>query len=284
MKKYSLIILSFLFISLIFSCKKDKIENSTITTEDEAVAFSTYLDVFKVFDVTMQKERLDNYKINNTQAQLNSPTVTVVNLDALLPYPKEITIDFGAKTDTCIWFDGPTRSGKIIANISAPYLQTGSEVKIKFEEYYIDGKKVEGEQKIKNIGRNSSAKMQFETEVIAGIITKKDGEKIDWACKLTSEWYYGEETKDATSGFSAILDDEYYITGTVTGTDSEDRSYTGEIKTPLYVNLGCRWVKSGTVNIKPSDVSERTLIYGNGECDEKAIVTIGTHSYEIYIR
>jgi hypothetical protein len=42
----------------------------------------------------------------------------------------------------------------------------------------------------------------------------------------------------------------------------------------LIVALNCRWIEKGTIEFKPGGKLTRMVDYGNGNCDNKATVTI----------
>jgi len=81
-----------------------------------------------------------------------------------------------------------------------------------------------------------------------------------------------------------ITDDVYEITGDGNGTTRNDIDYTLEISTPLRVQLDCRWITEGIITLTPEGYQDRVLDYGDGECDNKARVTIGEYDETITLR
>ena len=73
---------------------------------------------------------------------------------------------------------------------------------------------------------------------------------------------------------SYIWDDIYYISGSSNGINSNNRSYTITITDQLEKQMGCKWVKSGSMQIQPENLNTRILDFGDGTCDNDAIVTI----------
>jgi hypothetical protein len=53
--------------------------------------------------------------------------------------------------------------------------------------------------------------------------------------------------------------------------------------TPLRIELACRFIVSGTIEMRPQDRPVRLLDYGNGDCDNVATVTINGETYTIYL-
>jgi hypothetical protein len=61
-------------------------------------------------------------------------------------------------------------------------------------------------------------------------------------------------------------------------------TWDAEILTPLRKELVCRFIVSGTIEIRPENLPVRLLDYGDGECDNIATVTINGEVYTIYLR
>jgi hypothetical protein len=53
------------------------------------------------------------------------------------------------------------------------------------------------------------------------------------------------------------------------------------ITAPLISKMTCEHFVSGIVDITPAAEPIRTLNYGNGECDDKATVTVSGITFEI---
>ena len=68
------------------------------------------------------------------------------------------------------------------------------------------------------------------------------------------------------------MDDEFYLTGTSTGTHCEGKSVTKTITEKLHIARSCKHPLSGTIEIK-GDRGEKILDFGAGECDSEATIT-----------
>jgi hypothetical protein len=90
------------------------------------------------------------------------------------------------------------------------------------------------------------------------------------------EWIQGTDTHNR-------WDDIYLITGTANGIRPNGLTWEREIINPLRVELACRFIVSGTIEIRPEDRPVRLFDYGNGDCDNIATVTINGEIYTIYL-
>ena len=75
----------------------------------------------------------------------------------------------------------------------------------------------------------------------------------------------------------------YSITGTASGTAFDGTHFTSNITSALIVALNCRWIEEGKIEFKPDGKLTRTIDFGNGDCDNKATVTIAGISFNILL-
>jgi hypothetical protein len=206
----------------------------------------------------------------------NCATISVTPDWASNTFPKTITVDFG---DTnCLGIDGNYRRGKIIIELSGKYRDTNTVITSRLENYYHNDNKIEGSKTKKNLSRNTNNNLVYSVEVRNGRMEHVNGYTLSWESDRTNEWIAGENT------VVNFFDDAYSITGTASGKTQNDKSYTLTITNPLQVQLDCRWIKAGTISIKPEDFEARTVDYGNGACDRLATYTVGGKSYQFSMR
>lgn len=262
----------------ISSCKKAKLNKATTTAEDNGTAESLYEDAFSSVDDAAKGES----SINKTGESLRLATDSICATITVNPpapdstFPKTVTIDFG--TTNCTGSDGRIRRGKIISTLTGRYRTTGTVVTVSFTDFYINDYHIEGTKTITNNGRNSSGNLSFTVQVAGGKVTSPEGDVISWESTRTKEWIAGESTK------LYIWDDVYSITGNASGVNREGRNYTASITNALRKEIGCRWIVSGTFEVAPQDLDTRTIDYGDGTCDNKAIVTVNNKQKEITLR
>jgi hypothetical protein len=189
-------------------------------------------------------------------------TITVVpNIPHV--FPKTVTIDFGSG---CLGRDGKYRKGKIVSIYTAPMPVPGSKVSTTFLGYHVDSFHVEGTHITEN---TSTSNMQgWKNTVLNGQVTNTNTNK--WR-KWNSLKQVTQTEGNGTSGFP--LDDVFKITGGARGSNSAGHTWASTILDPLVKKFACRWIVKGTVKMV-RDGHEAILDYGNGACDNQAVIYI----------
>lgn len=270
MKKLIIIIALLMGLS-IYSCRKNRFKDNITSATDNSIAENVFSDVFKqVNNAAKQKEdELYNEDLDKTVLN-NCPTITITPFDTI-SWPKYIVIDFG--NANCTGNDGRSHRGIINAQITGRYRDSGTIVNVSFSNYYIDEHNVTGNKSVTNEGRNSNNNLYYTIIVNNAVITKPDGNTIQWNSTREREWIEGETT------IYNPYDDVYMITGGATGINSNNQNYTMTISEALNVKIGCPWVRSGVLNISMDDIPEINVDYGNGACDASATAIINGNSY-----
>jgi hypothetical protein len=276
------------------SCKKDNsiadpaIDNATedavtlAATQEEAETDAVYDDVFNITGSMNSSQvgedlglgglmpgAFSNGRDLTPDSAARCYTITVV---PSIPhvFPKTVTIDFGSG---CLGRDGKYRKGKIVSIYTAPMPVPGSKVSTTFIGYSVDSFKVEGTHITEN---TSTSNMQgWKNTVLNGKITNTN----------TNRWRQWNSLKQVTQvegngtpGFP--LDDVYRITGGARGSNSAGHTWASTILDPLIKKFTCRWIVKGTVKII-RDGREALLDYGNGTCDNDAVIYINGVGHHI---
>jgi hypothetical protein len=229
-------------------------------------------DIFKVTKSVIISEDLE--KTNNA---FTSSCANIVVSPALpdSSFPKTITIDFG--THNCTDIYGITRRGKLIVNCSGRYRDAGTVISISTDEYHVNNYKIEGDKTITNEGFNNNNNTYFTSNIIDGVINYPNGDLATFESNRIMEWVIGE----SSDGILGILDDEYDITGTSTGTNRNGRKYNATITSPLRLSILCNWVKQGTLELQPENLYSRIVDFGDGSCNSEIMVDINDNIYTI---
>jgi hypothetical protein len=249
-----------------YSCERIKENTSTTSSVDNSMAEALFNDVFSLVD--------ENVKCSASASSNNNDTcsdITTTMLDSASMH-RLISIDFG---DGCQCSDGRTRSGIINIEIDGNYLTPGTKTTINLQNYHVNGSKVEGQKEITHLTSGSSNNPSFKVKVISGQITQTDNSVINWESERTNEWIEGSTTPDY------IWDDVYHIYGGSSGINSQGRAYTVTITDQLEKAMGCRWVKDGVIQLQPENLNTRNIDFGDGTCDNDAVVSIGNKSFNI---
>ena len=287
-------LLALLVLGIMAGCQKsvnddltpeDETELSEISTEDDEVA-AIYDDVFEmvtgvdgdlgfgdspIFGETNDENYADGIVPGNPPPGGRCVTITV----SPGGFPKRVVFDFGTG---CTGPDGRTRKGKIIATYTQRLGIPGAEVTTRFEGYYINDNKIEGVHITKN---ESTSSVRIMTRVVReGKITRPNGNYAKWSGKHTTTQVEGLGTP------TFLRDDAYTLTG---GAEGERKvgdkivKWSRLIVSPVFKAVACKWPSKGEVRITRNDV-KGLLNYGNGECDNKATVTINGRTRDITLR
>lgn len=190
---------------------------------------------------------------------------------------RTLTLDFGPTN--CLCADGRYRRGQLTAVFSGPYRQAGAVVTINRTNYFVNDNQHLGTRVITSLGSGS-----FDLSVQnASIIFANTGGTTAWS----SQRRY---TRTAGFGTPTILDDAYSITGSLTGTNRRNVTYTATIQHPLSKKfaLGCaRHFVAGTIELTNSNAKAMLINYdpsGTAACDNIATVTVNGNTRTIYLK
>ena len=264
----------------LISCKKDtsQLDQNTINlADDEAVSEAVFEDLFNSVDnATIALDEVmknGDYKSDFLVTEDKCPVVSVENPETGI-WPKVITIDYGSG---CTGFYNHTRSGKIIVEVTGPRRLEGSRRRVTFDNYYFNGIKVEGVKVFENLGANENQNFVISVTLTNGRLVLPDGKTIERTVDHKREWIAGFMTPN-------LWDDECLVTGSATGKNAEDITYVRTISTPLHWKRVCEFIVSGIIEIERKGEEAFNLDYGDGECDNKALVSRGEESKEIELR
>jgi hypothetical protein len=272
-------------LSLLIGCNKSvdqkapdaaETESLTMASTEDAIADIIFSDIHEqelglLDDIGLPDIGL----LNESEIGLDSAgrcvKVTIVPRDPLV-FPKTVTFDYGTG---CPGRDGKARKGKMITVYSAPMFKPGATAVTRFENFYVNGVKVEGVHSTKN--NSTAAYLIFTRRVEKGKLTFPNGGVSIWNASHTNKQVAGL----GTPGFPR--DDEFEITGSAKGVFEKgtDRlEWSRAIVEPLHKANSCRWIAKGVVHITRND-KKAILNYGDGTCDNKAVIIINGERKEI---
>lgn len=248
------------------SCQKDietpgqLSEIDVLTAENEAVAESAFEDVDDIgFESLLYFESGGRIAENE-----DSPIRCAVKTHD--KENKTIVVDFG---EGCIGKNGRERKGKIIITYTERRFVPGAVHTITFEDFYVDGKLIEGIRTRTNISASSDDYLRFSIVLENGKVTWEDGtfatRKGNW-----------ETSRIRTPN---PINDERIRTGNASGVDREGLAYTVEITKAIVWKRACMAsdkIKIPVEGIKVKafeDGNSVTIDYGDGTCDNLVTIT-----------
>ncbi len=266
-------------ITIFFACKKDdkagadeKRDNQTIAAaQKETEINAAYEDAFGVvLDANSFHTGL-NGQARKAPGAPNTArcrgTVEFYPVDHTT-FPKTVVIDFGAGCTDPV---GPTRKGKIKIVVSKLFFTTGAVAEVTFENYFVNDIKVEGKQTLTNLSGTSG--FGYSYTVAGGKLTYPDGKIYEYAGTRNLMQKEGSATP------FDIDDDVYELTGNATLKDSSVTA-TVTINNALVRKLSCAYVGKGILTVTANGHAAK-VDYGAGECDNKAVLTVGDKTKEI---
>lgn len=272
-------------ITIFFACKKDdkaddQRDNQTLAAaQREAEVNAVYEDNFTVvFDETSRESDLRDGRTapgaGSQNARFCATLITSYTPQDAVTWPKTYTLDFGA--EGCTDSHNRTRKGKMIIVMSKPFFVQDATATITFDNYSVNGIQVQGTQTITNQSSNNGLKFTYAVE--GGLLTFP-GDTIMIG-------YSGSRTLTQTDGAGTpwvLEDDVYELSGSATLQLGSSLTATIATATALERKLSCAWIGKGVLTMTAAGQAVK-IDYGNGDCDDKAVLTLGAKTKEITLQ
>ncbi len=250
------------------SCQKDEEVNPIVQSANEDADVDSYFD-----DVMTEVDEL-------TLVSDSKDAMMYATLDDNGTRVRKTAWDGDCRIDSITYTDyvNPNarfervKNGLVIIRTCGRYNAPEFERTVTFNNFTINGNLIEGTKVIRK-----TAEHEYQTTLTNGKITFTDGTTYTRNVERTRTWVNGYDTP------LYIWDDVYTLEGSATGVNRIGETYTHQITSALMFKLNCRWIVGGTMKFTVGD-RQAELDYGNGECDNIAIVTVNGKSYEVKLR
>jgi hypothetical protein len=195
---------------------------------------------------------------------------------------KTITIDFGSG---CTGPYGRQRSGKVIITYGGVFGDNLANRVITFSNYTVNGKQITGAIELRDFNMDESGNPTFTRRHTELRVTWPDGSYFVSEGSVTVTWRSGFGDRD-------IMNNVMEISGAHEGVSSRGRHVTRVITEPLVINFGC-WadenfpVVSGRMDVSIEGLRgdrNRTLDFGNGQCDRIITVAVSGKEYSVTVK
>ena len=265
--------------AVIIGCKKENNEdNDTSAAADNATAQVYFNDMGNIANEAAISGNVSSYKNENSDGILSACASVV--FDTLNHSDADsVTVDFG--TTNCLCGDGRYRRGKILVTYTGRYRDSATVVTVSPLNYYINDNQLLGTRTVTNMGHNTSGNLYYNIVVDGQIVLADNAGTITWNANKQREWLAGESTP------LIWADDVYSLTGTASGTSAKGTAFSVTVTSPLIrkMTLVCRkHFIQGVFDLSIQGKATRTVDYGDGTCDNKAIVTINGKEYSVTLR
>lgn len=263
-----------LFLLTFASCNKDEEGNSSSLTSEEtktnAKMDAAADDVSKIIDDQYNVQEHSRMAVPASILPACATVTTVVSGNTWTR-----TIDFG--TTGCTMPNGNVLKGTIIISGSTDFNQSTHTINYSFVDFRHNGTLIEGNNTAVRTLQSTNANPNLHPVVNLTIdmtFTLINGNVYTRVGNRVREMVVGYDTPDVW------LDNEFLITGSWVTTLPNGGTQNSTITTPLRVLMNCNHIVSGVLTVTRNNVTA-VLDYGNGACDNIAIVTINGIPYTI---
>lgn len=284
------LILGFALALTILGCSKQDEKNGKVSSEDAKV--SAQIDAMND-DVTsiVEEQEASTYSdaISGKTADLgfseltNCATITRTPAFGTAPAEGETvtkTIDFGS---SCTLDSGNIVSGIIVISFVYDPDATSHTINYSFDNFFHNGIEYDGDKTFTRTMITTTANPDPHPQVVM---------TMDLTATLPDGGVYhrvGTRTREIIEGFGNLIlaDNVYEITGNWVTTTPSGVTQNSNITLPLHVKMSCvalnkPLIVSGIVVIA-TNTTTASLNFGDGTCDNLAVLTINGNSYDIVI-
>jgi hypothetical protein len=183
-------------------------------------------------------------------------------------YPKTITLDYG---DSTVLRSGKVLSGVIVIEISGPRSDENYTRLVTYGNFGVDSLLINGTAQV-TADREEDVSRTFTSDVT---FTLADGTTVERTSVREWEWIEGMDTELEQT------DDMLQITGYSNAVNSTGDEYKKEIVEPLIRVRDCRFIVQGVVEITLNGELVSSLDYGDGDCNDVAVLTQDGETVEV---
>ena len=288
--KTKILILGFALSLTLLSCNKED-KGSSISADDAKTSAKIDAmndDVSNIIEEqeTMTYDNPTSDKTADLQQSEFTTCATITRVPAFGTAPTvgqtvTKTIDFG--TTGCTLNNGNVVSGRIIITFVFQPEATSHTITYSFDNFFHNGIEFNGDKTFTRTMITTVANPNPHPQVTM---------TMDLTATLPNGGVYtrvGTRVREIIEGFGTIIfaDNIYKITGSWVTTTPSGATQTSTITTPLRVKMSCIAVHKpltvfGIITIVRNDTTA-TLDFGDGTCDNLAVLTVNGNSYNIVI-
>ncbi len=255
-------LMALVVLAFIYACQKESstaaVDNSPFndnSVEKNAIIATTTFE--GISDFAQAGFISTNLKAGNISIG-SCPTISVNYLTA----PYSITLNWGSECGVS--------SGTINVSLNGLMTTTGNVATFKIENYVVDKKTVSGTTKITYSGPNPGNGWPRYDFVSEGKIVYADNTFITFR-------YDGVRLLAEGASTASVLDDLWRTEiHSANGVNKDGTTWTAKSTKVMIKKGDCNWYNSGTYEITPSKGDKITIDFGDGVCDNKATMTVGT--------
>lgn len=259
------------------ACTKESDEVTSDADEAESIATDEAIidDLFE--DVDFISDEAASYEEENEEGRVEADDSALLadcvglrgerRLEEGI-YTKIITLDF---QKGCQGPNGRERQGTMMITRIANSNESTYSVSTTFENFYLDGRKIEG-TRTRVYTTPKLGVHQVDITLTGGKVTLEDGRIIQREGTFTKTW-------NRKSG-------EISVEGSASGVNRNGVAYSTTITSPLLYKQDCFsegffMAVQGNRTISRTNKADATIAYGEGECDKTVALTLNGESRTI---
>lgn len=270
---FSLFVIGTLAISTTFCKKKStgSIDNESQSILDNALASQEFMSIIPIFHqlaINTKGTGTQNVKTTTT-----CDTLSRLSGDTLFGSTNHkdpvYTANLGSGLCGQARPDGKERSGVLNIRLGNKIKTPGTRTIIKISQYRVGDLMYSCDSIVLITLNSTSLVTTFQVKVVNGLC------KTDlWAIKYSCDFTLNHHT-------AASISDSYVsVYGQASGRNRTGKTFSVSIAatTPLLKYLNCPYFNSGIEELTPEGYGNRTVDYGNGDCDNKASFSVNGNS------
>ncbi|MGZ3864843.1 MAG: hypothetical protein ACXVPN_16380 [Bacteroidia bacterium] len=267
-KKITLFLLSCVLI--LSACKKKEVDNETTSATDFARIQHEFMQIVMAVNERATNEKalgastVTSFSLCPTDTLTGDTTHDTLNVFTNTTNLPTLTLNY----NNCTGPDGKTRNGIITVSFTKKYNSNGCVAKISLTGYDVNGASCQGTATLTRSSSNT-----FDLAVTDGSFTGAKTTKLSGTMSVTL-------SDNATVFFS---DDSIEFTGSVSGTNQDNRKYSAAISQALKKRADCAWISSGVTSLTPDGLHTRTVNFGNGNCDDIASFVLDSQTFTLHM-
>ncbi len=274
--KIGLLVVLLGFITL--SCNQEDANKQTSTIETEDIAVSASVDAMSDDISRIVIEQFGQQSGNNGRggdsSQGSLPTCATVNT-VVSSEKWTRTVDFG--NEGCLLSNGNVLKGKIIISGNLEFGQSSYTITCNFENFHHNGFSVKG-TKLITVSKKSTDLLAevhpvFDVVIDFTVTQTKNGVVRTFKGNRVVELIEGADTTEDSS------DNVFKVTGSQVMV-SPKGTITANVTEPLVLKQNCVHIVKGII-VFTKNISTASIDYGDGTCDDSAVVIIGGFSTTI---
>ena len=157
------------------------------------------------------------------------------------------------------------------------FMSIGSTITINFSNYAVNDNQINGTNSLTYNGSDANGNWSATLITSGTIFLANNAGSVSWNANLTRIQIAGASTNN-------FLDDKFAISGTADGSASTGKNFTAEINSPLIRDYSCiEHFTQGTIVFDTGVGPNKTLNFGNGNCDNEITVSIAGIDYILYL-